>query len=118
DLERVQGAASARLDPADVARRAEGAEHAGIEERLPAPPALGNHELALARAVPVRLGLGRHRCWQWPDRVGHDQRPRKMGGRLSTKARTPSAASSVSKQMFWAKVSVSSAPRRSASTFL
>ena len=36
------------------------------------------------------------------------------GGRFSTKARMPSRASSVSEQTFWAKVSNSSAPRRSA----
>ena len=40
-------------------------------------------------------------------------RPWNDGGRLSTKARMPSRASSVSKQMFWAKVSNSSACRRS-----
>ena len=40
-------------------------------------------------------------------------RPWNDGARLSTKARMPSRASSVSKQMFWAKVSNSSACRRS-----
>jgi len=43
------------------------------------------------------------------------QRPLNTAGRFSTKARMPSRASSVSEAMFWAKVSNSSAARRSTS---
>ena len=41
------------------------------------------------------------------------QRPLNTAGRFSTKARMPSRASSVSKHVFWANVSYSSAVRRS-----
>ena len=45
-----------------------------------------------------------------------DQRPLNSGARFSPKARIPSVASSVSKQMFCAMVSIWSAPRRSRSS--
>jgi len=45
-----------------------------------------------------------------------DQRPLNIGARFSPKARIPSVASSVSKQMFCAMVSIWSAPRRSRSS--
>src|SRR5262249_14964951 len=53
-----------------------------------------------------------------PGSDGHprdDQRPLNIAARFSTKARMPSRASSVSEAMFWAKVSNSSAERRSTS---
>jgi len=49
------------------------------------------------------------------ERGRHRQRPRKTGARFSANARMPSAASSVSKQMFCAMVSFWSDARRSSS---
>src|SRR5688572_17572341 len=61
DLERVHASATAGADPLDVAGGTERADNARVHEHLAAGAALRNHEASLARAVPVRLRLGRHR---------------------------------------------------------
>src|SRR6185436_20289197 len=119
DLEGEELAAAAGLDPRDVAGGAERAQHAGIEEGFAAGLALGDHQLALAGAVPVGLGFGRDRSGQGTLKVHGlvlgSQRPWNFGSRFSTKARMPSRASSVSEAMFCEKVSRSSDDFRSRS---
>src|SRR5262249_26236997 len=61
DLEGVELALAAGLDPPDVAGLTPGAQDARVEEHVAARPAAGQAELALAQAVPERLGLGRLR---------------------------------------------------------
>src|SRR5204863_4882351 len=57
DLERVELAPAARLDPADVARVAARAEDARIEEGVAARLTTGQEELPLPYAVPAGLRL-------------------------------------------------------------
>ncbi len=61
----------------------------------------------------ANLAIPRTRGVPSPRSLSSPQRPWKDGGRFSTKARMPSRASSVSEHTFWAKVSNSSAERRS-----
>src|SRR5439155_1209859 len=84
DLERVQRAPSLRLDPADVPRVATRAGDARIPEHVAAGAALRQHQLLLAQAVPVRLGLRRHRIRQ----RAIDLHGAPLGGRSSFTALT------------------------------
>src|SRR2546430_223998 len=59
DLERVEPALAARLDPGDVARVAARAQDARVEEDVTARLAAGQEELPLPQAVPEGPGLGR-----------------------------------------------------------
>src|SRR5919109_4717780 len=57
NLKGVELALAASLNPADTSGGAKRAEHARIKERLAAVLALGQHQLALLEAIPVRFGL-------------------------------------------------------------
>ena len=61
DLERIELALAARLDPADVARMTVRARDTRIEKCLIAIAAFRQHELVFLEPVPIGHGFRRHR---------------------------------------------------------
>jgi len=121
-------AAAAPSWRAVVAVRAEGPASEPCSPLLAAGRAPSGGWGARSEPGPERVTATGEPCWRGrglaPRPRGHPvprgvlQRPRNSGSRFSTNARMPSRASSVSKQMFWAAVSASSADFRSRSALV